>query len=67
MSKRNMVQNADARHFIERDFYVDDGLKFLPTDEEALDLLQRTQGMLSEAKLRLHKIASNSAAVVKAL
>ncbi|KAM4795653.1 uncharacterized protein WCC33_000721 [Rhinophrynus dorsalis] len=51
---------VDARHFVERDFYVDDGLKSLPTDEEAIDLLQRTQGMLSEANLRLHKIASNN-------
>ncbi|XP_069830268.1 uncharacterized protein [Dendropsophus ebraccatus] len=57
---------VDARHFVERDFYVDDGLKSLPTDEEAIDLLQRTQGMLSEANLRLHKIASNSVAVMKA-
>lgn len=54
---------ADARQFIEKDFYVDDGFKSLPTDEEAINLLQ---SMLSEADLRLHKIASNSAAVMKA-
>ncbi|KAM4045290.1 uncharacterized protein ACNLHF_009098 [Anomaloglossus baeobatrachus] len=47
---------TDARDFVERDFYVDDGLKSLPTEEEAIDLLKRTQGMLSQAKLRLHKI-----------
>lgn len=46
----------DAQHFVERDFYVNNGLKSLPTDKEAIDLLQRTQGMLSEANLRLHKI-----------
>eukprot|EP00079_Xenopus_tropicalis_P036616 XP_017950387.1 PREDICTED: uncharacterized protein LOC101733460 [Xenopus tropicalis] len=57
---------ADAQHFVERDFYVDDGLKSLPTDEEAIDLLKRTQSMLSEANLRLHKIASNSTTVMKA-
>ncbi|XP_041417427.1 uncharacterized protein LOC121393319 [Xenopus laevis] len=57
---------ADAQHFVERDFYVDDGLKSLPTDQEAIDLLRRTQCMLSEANLRLHKIASNSTAVMKA-
>ncbi|KAM4036393.1 uncharacterized protein ACNLHF_015326 [Anomaloglossus baeobatrachus] len=51
---------TDARDFVEKDFYVDDGLKSLPTEEEAIDLLKRTQGMLSQAKLRLHKIASNS-------
>ncbi|KAM3936841.1 uncharacterized protein RB166_001498 [Leptodactylus fuscus] len=46
----------DARHFVEKDFYVDDALKSLPTAEEAIDLLRRTQGMLSRACLRLHKI-----------
>ncbi|KAM4048607.1 uncharacterized protein ACNLHF_011410 [Anomaloglossus baeobatrachus] len=57
---------TDARGFVEKDFYVDDGLKSLPTEEEAIDLLKRTQGMLSQAKLRLHKIASNSLTVMRA-
>lgn len=50
---------ADAEHFVERDFYVDDGLKSLPSAAEAIDLLQRTQEMLAVSNLRLHKIASN--------
>ncbi|XP_069610796.1 uncharacterized protein [Ranitomeya imitator] len=57
---------ADAQRFVERDFYVDDALKSLPTEGEAIDLLKRTQSMLSKACLRLHKIASNSAEVMKA-
>ncbi|XP_064462753.1 uncharacterized protein LOC135373586 [Ornithodoros turicata] len=57
---------TDARRFVERDFYVDDGLKSLPTEEAAIDLLQRTKDMLAVANLRLHKIASNSVAVMKA-
>ncbi|KAM3938230.1 uncharacterized protein RB166_011994 [Leptodactylus fuscus] len=56
----------DARDFVEKDFYVDDGLKSLPTEEAAIDLLKRTQGMLYRANLRLHKIASNSPAVMRA-
>ncbi|KAM5145516.1 uncharacterized protein ACMZJ9_012855 [Mantella aurantiaca] len=51
---------TDARQFVERNFYVDDGLKSLPTEEEAIDLLTRTQNMLATANLRLHKIISNS-------
>nr|XP_032806106.1 uncharacterized protein LOC116940390 [Petromyzon marinus] len=51
----------DAKRFVERDFYVDDALKSMPTASEAIDLLQRTQGMLANANLRLHKIASSSA------
>ena len=57
---------SDAREFVERNFYVDDGLKSLPGSEESIDLLQRTQGMLATANLRLHKIASNDAEVTQA-
>lgn len=51
---------------MERDFYVDDGLKSVPTAEEAVDLLKRTQEILANSNLRLHKIASNSPAVMNA-
>ncbi|XP_056399592.1 uncharacterized protein LOC130294132 [Hyla sarda] len=57
---------SDARQFVERNFYVDDGLKSLPTEAEAIDLLTRTQNMLATAKLRLHKIISNSNEVMRA-
>ncbi|XP_022110113.1 uncharacterized protein LOC110989793 [Acanthaster planci] len=56
----------DTREFVTRHFYVDDGLKSLPTATEAIDLLQRTQASLAESNLRLHKIASNSGAVMEA-
>ncbi len=56
----------DTRHFVERGFYVDDALISLPTEEEAIDLLKRTQASLSESNLRLHKIVSNSLHVLKA-
>lgn len=51
---------------MERGFYVDDVLISLPTEEEAIDLLKRTQASLSESNLRLHKIVSNSLQVLKA-
>ena len=57
---------ADTREFVERHFYVDDGLTSLPTPIEAIDLLQRTRASLAESNLRLHKIASNNAAVMAA-
>ena len=34
---------SDSRHFVERHFYVDDGLISLPTEAKAIDLLKRTQ------------------------
>lgn len=57
---------VDAREFVERDFYVDDGLKSLPTAAAAIDLLKRTQEMLACSNLRLHKITSNCTEVMSA-
>ncbi|XP_051792766.1 uncharacterized protein LOC127530319 [Acanthochromis polyacanthus] len=56
----------DTKHFVERNFYVDNGLKSLPSATEAIDLLTRTQQMLAASNLRLHKIASNCPEVLKA-
>lgn len=58
--------SSTTRRFIERNFYVDDGLISLPTEAEAIRLLQTTQSLLSKSNLRLHKIASNSVNVLKA-
>ena len=57
---------ADAREFVENDFYVDDGLKSTSTTEEAVALLKRIQAMSATANLRLHKIASNDSGVTSA-
>ncbi|KAK7889533.1 hypothetical protein WMY93_025093 [Mugilogobius chulae] len=38
--------DPDVEQFVTRDFYVDDGLKSLPTVEKAVSLLQRTHYML---------------------
>ncbi|XP_075539206.1 uncharacterized protein LOC142573874 [Dermacentor variabilis] len=56
----------DARKFVERDFYVDDALKSLPSEEDAISLLQRAQKMLATANIRLHKIALNRQNVLNA-
>ncbi|XP_057699488.1 collagen alpha-1(XI) chain-like isoform X2 [Corythoichthys intestinalis] len=57
---------ADTVRYVERHFYVDDGLISVPTDNEAISLLQRTQASLGESNLRLHKFASNSDNVLQA-
>ncbi|XP_030582792.1 uncharacterized protein LOC115778696 [Archocentrus centrarchus] len=57
---------ADTRLFVERHFYVDDGLKSFATTKEAIDVLKKAQCMLAQSNLRLHKIASNSAEVMGA-
>lgn len=57
----------DVNEFVERNFYVDDGLASFPTGKEAIDLMKRTQEALRvEGNLCLHKIASNSDEVMKA-
>ncbi|XP_067279227.1 uncharacterized protein [Pseudorasbora parva] len=65
-SEGENVHGSDTRQFVERHFYVDDGLVSLPTDDQAVSLLQRTRASLAESNLRLHKIASNSPAVMQA-
>lgn len=52
--------------FVERHFYVDDGLVSLPSEAEAINLLRRIQASLTESNIRLHKFVSNSAAVIGA-
>ncbi|XP_075933003.1 uncharacterized protein LOC142932811 [Anarhichas minor] len=57
---------SDARHFVERDFYVDDGLRSFATEAEAIDVMRRTQQMLAVSNIMLHKIASNRTEVMDA-
>ncbi|VDI66836.1 Hypothetical predicted protein [Mytilus galloprovincialis] len=58
---------SDVTHFVLNDFYVDDGLTSLPTATEAVNLLKKTQeALITEGKLRLHKIASNNKEVMEA-
>ncbi|XP_067275269.1 uncharacterized protein [Pseudorasbora parva] len=57
---------TDAKDFVLRNFYVDDGIISVPTEREAVDLLRRTQTMLAKSSLNLHKVASNSASVMEA-
>ena len=55
----------DVRSVVERNFYVDDGLVSLPSVEEAVTLMRRTQqALFQEGGLRLHKIVSNDSNVL---
>lgn len=56
----------DAKHFVFRNFYVDDGLALVAKEDDAIDLLWRTKALLVESNLRLHNIASNSTKVMDA-
>ncbi|XP_077538319.1 uncharacterized protein LOC144150835 [Haemaphysalis longicornis] len=43
----SLLYGEDAARFVERDLYVDDGIKSVPTEEDAINLLRNTQEMLS--------------------
>lgn len=45
---------SEARKFIERNFYIDDALVSLPTEQEAITLLRNAQAMLAASNLCLH-------------
>ena len=48
-------------------FYVDDGLKSVPTVSQAVDLIARTTNMLKKGGVRLHKFISNSRLVLDSI
>ena len=56
----------EAKKFISRNFYVDDGLTSLPATQGATDLVKSAQATLATANLRLHKVVSNSVEVMEA-
>ena len=59
---RKSVEDAenDVHYFVNRNFYVDDGLISVPSVEEGGGLVKRTQEKLLESGLKLNKIASNN-------
>ena len=56
----------DIKQFVNRHFYVDDGVVPVSTAQEALNLVRKTQLALSTRYLRLHKVVSNLPTVVEA-
>ena len=56
-----------AANFVRKDFYVDDGLKSVPSVKTAVDLIRNTQAMCAKAGLRLHKFSSNKKEVIQAV
>ena len=56
----------EAKKFICRNFYVDDGLTSLSSTQGATDLVKSAQATLATANLRLHKVVSNSVEVMEA-
>ena len=65
LRKSVVNSDSDVREFVEREFYVDDGLTSRSSVHEAVDILQRTKTDLASCGLNLHKIALNDKEVMK--
>ncbi|KAI3376815.1 hypothetical protein L3Q82_000073 [Scortum barcoo] len=59
---------SEARiRFVERNFYVDDGLTSVSSDDEAIQLISEARQLCSAGKLRIHKFISNRQEVLASL
>ena len=56
-----------AAEFVRNDFYVDDGLISLPSEEKMLCLIESSRAICAKGGLRLHKFLSNNEEVMKAI
>lgn len=54
-----------AANFIRNDFYVDNGLKSVPTAASAVELVKDIKAMCHQGSFNLHKFLSNSKEVIK--
>ncbi|KAK0138995.1 hypothetical protein N1851_024471 [Merluccius polli] len=59
LAQQHKTDHPLASAFVENNFYVDDGLISVPTEEEAKELIIRAQQLCKCAGLRLHKFNSN--------
>ncbi|XP_055958550.1 uncharacterized protein LOC130013685 [Patella vulgata] len=62
-----MEFGSEAANFVRNNFYVDDGLLSVKTDEEAISLIENTKKLLAKCGLRLHKFLSNSNTVIESV
>ncbi|XP_066553505.1 uncharacterized protein LOC136721589 [Amia ocellicauda] len=53
--------------FIQKNFYVDDGLSSLASESQAIQLVKEARELCNKGKLRLHKFISNSKKVLASI
>ncbi|XP_020556659.2 uncharacterized protein LOC110014220 [Oryzias latipes] len=59
--------NSSTVQFIQRNFYVDDGLVSVASEVAAVELVREARELCSGGKLRLYKFISNSEEVLKSI
>ncbi|XP_076329950.1 uncharacterized protein LOC143235597 [Tachypleus tridentatus] len=60
----NMVESLQATCFIQEGFYVDDGLKSVKTDSEAIHLIKEIQTIYIKENIHVHIFLSNKQEVL---
>ena len=65
LAKENKPSYPLGASFIERNFYVDDGLTSETSTECALDVVNQARAICATGNLRLHKFVSNSREVME--
>lgn len=63
IAKDNEEIHPESSDFLQRNFYVDDGLQASETVTEAVTTLKKAREICEKGNLRLHKITSNSEAL----
>ena len=58
---------SETAEFVRSDFYVDDGLKSVATEDAAISLIVNARGLCANRGLRLHKFVSNSSVVLDSI
>ena len=61
------VFGSRPAEFVKEDFYVDDGLKSVPSESEATSLIQCTKELCAKRGFNLHKFVSNSKKFIEAI
>ncbi|XP_023197668.1 uncharacterized protein LOC111610010 [Xiphophorus maculatus] len=67
LAQQHKANYPQAATFIEKNFYVDDGLVSVPSVEEAKKLIIESQELCKKGGLRLHKFNSNKEAALTCL
>ena len=67
MAREFPNHGQDVLNFINEDFYVDDGLKSIWSEKEAVSLVGRTIALCNTRGIRLNKFSSNSKVLLDSL
>lgn len=67
LAKESSHTHPIGSQFVERDFYVDDGITSTDTVEKAIQLAHKAREICAKDGLRLHKFVSNDQAVLQSL